>query len=102
MFICSYLAGHWDLTLGWIGGGFAALSNLDFLFPLHNTDLGVVATPQVVQRDGSFGQPGWLSARAPARWQPLATDDTNSNHVLAFILIQISDFDNGWVVVDNR
>ena len=32
VFICSYLAGHWDLTRGWIGGGFAALSNLALFY----------------------------------------------------------------------
>src|SRR6266852_1625626 len=46
--------------------------NLGFLFPLHVTGLGVGATVQVVQRGGSFGQPGWSPARTLARWQPLS------------------------------
>ena len=71
----------WPPTAG--GGTHLFLAKLAFFIPLQVMGPGVGASTQVGQRVGSFGQPGWLSARAPTRWQQVATVDTDSNHLLA-------------------
>ena len=99
VFICSYLAGHWDLTLGWIGGGFAALYIKVLWFPLKATGVGSYGDNLVVQTGGSFEQQDCAPGRTPARWPRLSAIRITSP---GDFLIQITDFGNSCAVVGNR